>query len=110
MTTSENALSITIGGTPDFGSEVLKSLYRITGRSTVELRRAIRAGEPVYTAALFGNDHIHAVPRLEKTVAYLESLGVPFSIQEWVDGRADVISLDVMRQIIHSADGSSSPS
>ncbi|MFB7894697.1 hypothetical protein ACFC1I_21010 [Microbacterium sp. NPDC056044] len=105
MTTPDNAISLTIIGTPDFGSEVLKSLYRITGRSTVELRRAIRAGEPVYTAALFGNDHIQVVPRLEKTAAYLDGLGVPFAVHEWVDGEREQIPVEVMRQIIESAEG-----
>ena len=105
MTTPENALSLTIAGAPDFGSEVLNSLYRITGRSTVELRRAIRDGEPVYTAALFGNDHIQVVPRLEKTADYLDGLGIPFTVHEWVDGERDEISIAVMRQIIESADG-----
>ncbi len=105
MITPDNALSLTIAGTPDFGSEVLKALYRITGRSTVELRRAISQGEPVYVAGLFGNDHIQVVPRLEKTAAYLDALGIPFAIHEWVDGEREEISRDVMRQIIESADG-----
>jgi hypothetical protein len=105
MTAPENALSLTIVGTPDFAGDVLKALYRITGRSTVELRGSIRAGEPVYTAALFGNDHIEVVPRLEKTAAYLDEIGVPFVVEEWTDGQRDVISRDVMRQIIDAADG-----
>ena len=63
MTAPDNALSLTIAGTPDFGSEVLKALHRITGRATGELRRAIFNGEPVYAAPLFGNDHIRVVPR-----------------------------------------------
>src|SRR6478735_974382 len=105
MTAPENALSLIIAGTPDFGSEVLKSLYRITGRSTVELRRAIRDGEPVYAAGLFGNDHIQIVPRLEKTADYLDSLGITFTVHEWADGAREQISIDVMRQIIQSADG-----
>ena len=105
MTTPQNALSLTIVDTPDFGSEVLKSLYRITGRSTVELRRAIRAGEPVYTAALFGNDHIEVVPRLEKTAEYLDALGIPFTVHEWIDGERDEIPVEVMRQIIETEDG-----
>lgn len=101
----QNALSLTIVGTPDFGSEILKSLYRLTGRSTVELRRAIRDSEPVYTAALFGNDHIHVVPRLEKALDYLQGLGVPFAVHEWVDGERDEISIEVMREIIEAAGG-----
>ena len=63
---------------------MLKSLYRITGRSVVELRRAIRAGEPVYTAALFGNDHIQVVPRLEKTAEFLDGLSVAYTVDEWI--------------------------
>ena len=102
---SENALSLTIAGSPDFGSEVLKSLYRITGRSTAELRRAIRDGEPVYTAALFGNDHIRVVPRLEKTAEYLEELGVRFTVHEWIDGERREISIELMRRIVESTDG-----
>ncbi|MDQ7879001.1 hypothetical protein Q9R08_13505 [Microbacterium sp. QXD-8] len=105
MTAPDNALSLTIAGTPDFGSEVLKSLYRITGRSSVELRRAIRDGEPLYTAALFGTDHIQVVPRLEKTADYLSRLGVPFTVHEWVNGEPEEISVEVMRQIIGSAGG-----
>jgi hypothetical protein len=58
-----------------------------------------------YTAALFGNDHIQVVPRLEKTVELLERLGVPFTVHEWVDGEREQISIEVMRQIIESAEG-----
>ena len=107
MPSPENALSLTIAGTPDFPSEVLKALYRITGRSTVELRNSIRAGEPVYTAALFGNDHIDVVPRLEKTAAYLDEIGVAFVVHEWADGEREEISPEVMREIIESGDGDS---
>lgn len=103
MTAPENALSLTIAGTPDLPGEVLKSLYRLTGRSTVELRRAIQTGEPVYRAALFGSDHLDVVPRLEKTVDYLVGLGVPFTIHEWLDGEPDEISIETMREIIESA-------
>src|SRR6478735_8704157 len=102
MTAPANALSLTIAGTPDFGSEVLKPLHRITGRSTGELRRAIRAGEPVYTAGLFDNDHIQVVPRLEKTADYLAGLDVSFTVHEWADGERNEISVEVMRQIIES--------
>ena len=102
MTALENALSLTIRGTPDFSSEVLKPLYRITGRSTAELRRAIRDREPVYSAALFGNDHIEVVPRLEKAADYLDGLDVPYSVHEWINGERSEISIEVMRQIIES--------
>lgn len=107
MTAPENALSLTVAGTPDFPSEVLKALYRITGRSTIELRGSIRAAEPVYTAALFGNDHIDVVPRLEKTASYLDEIGVAFVVHEWADGAREEISRAVMREIIEAADGES---
>lgn len=104
MTAQENVLTLTVIGTPDFGNEVLKSLYHLTGRSTVELRRAIQAGEPLYTAPLFGTEHINVVPRLEKTVDYLDGLGVPFTIHEYVDGQRDEISVEIMREIVEAAD------
>jgi len=102
MVAPSNAISLTITGSPDFSSEILKALYRITGRSTVELRRAIRAGDPVFRAALFGTDHLDVVPRLEKTVDYLEGLGIAYTVQEWVDGEREEISVETMRQIIES--------
>jgi hypothetical protein len=104
VTTAQNALSVTIDGAPDLPNEPLKALYRLTGRSTVELRRSILAGEPVYTAALFGNDHIDVVPRLEKTIDYLTGLGLPFTVHEWVDGESEEIPLETMREIIDVAD------
>src|SRR5690606_26740807 len=52
------SLSITLDGRPDLLAVRLKELYGITGRSSDALRRAIAAGEPIYSAALFGNDHI----------------------------------------------------
>lgn len=104
MTAPEYALSLIVEGTPDFPSEVLKALYRITGRSSVELRNSLRAGEPVYTAALFGNDHIDVVPRLEKTVAYLDEIGVPFVIEKWADGEREQISREVMGEIIEAGE------
>lgn len=105
MPAPENALSITIvdpsGVTPD----TLKQLYRITGRSSVELRDAILAGTPVYSAALFGNDHIQVVPRLERTAALLDELRVRYTVHEWADGEVEEISVELMRQIIESAEG-----
>lgn len=104
MTDTQNALSLTLEGTPDLPSEPLKALYRLTGRSTVELRRSILAGEPVYAAALFGADHIQVVPRLEKVVDYLTGLGLPFVVHEWVDGEREEIPVETMREIIDVAD------
>ena len=105
MNQLENALSLTIVGSPDFGSEILKSLYRITGRSTVDLRQAIQAADPVYAAALYGNDHIHVVPRLEKTAVFLDGLGVSYVIHELIDGESQEISLETMREILAGAEG-----
>lgn len=105
MTAPRNALSLTLEGTPDLPSVPLKALYRVTGRSTVELRRSILAGEPIYTAALFGNDHIEVVPRLERTVEYLLGVGLPFVVHEWVDGEREEIPLETMQAILGEADG-----
>lgn len=105
MPAPENALSLTIvdpsGVTPD----ALKQLYRITGRSSVELRDAILAGTPVYSAPLFGNDHIQVVPRLERTAALLDELGIRYTVHEWAEGEVEEISVELMRQIIESAEG-----
>lgn len=100
MNEPTTALSVSIEGTPDLPGEVVKALYRTTGRSTVELRRAIAVEEPVFVADLFGPDHIDVVPRLEKTIALLDQLGVPVTIHELTDGRSDRISLQTMREII----------
>lgn len=105
MTDADNALSITLPGAPDLPGEVYAALYRITGRSTVELRRAVQGGAPVYSAALFGNDHLAVVPRLEKTAAYLDGLGLPFVVHEWVDGAPDEITRETMRNILEGTDG-----
>lgn len=103
MTEPQNALSITVPGAPFLPKDVLLALYRITGSSTVELRHAVADGEPVYRAALFGNDHLDVVPRLEKAVAYLDTLGVPLVVHEWVDGEREEISRETMRGILEGA-------
>lgn len=100
MHASDTALSLTIDGAPELGSGVLQALYRITGRSSVELRRSIRAGEPVYTAALFGSDHIEVVPRLQRTLGYLDALGLRCTIHEWHAGGRTEISRAVMLEIL----------
>lgn len=105
MTDADNALSITLAGAPDLPGEVYAALYRITGRSTVELRRAVRATSPVYSAPLFGSDHLSVVPRLEKTATYLDDLGLPFVVHEWVDGDAVEITRETMREILEGTDG-----
>lgn len=100
MDDSGSALSVTIDGTPDLPGEVLKALYRVTGRSTVELRGSILAGRPVYAATLFGDDHLQVVPRLEKTITLLTRLELPFTVHELTDAAAEPISLQTMREII----------
>ena len=101
----DNALSVLLAGTPDPPAAFLQALYRITGRSTVEMRRDILAGEPFYTAPLFGTEHIAVVPRLEKTIAYLTDQGIPFRLVEWIDGERDEISLETMREILEGTNG-----
>ena len=101
----DNALSVTLDGSPDLPSAVLQALYRITGRSTVELRRSIRAGDPFYSAALFGDDHLETVPRLEKTITHLTATGLPFSLHARIDGEREEISMDAMRSILEGSDG-----
>jgi len=101
---SDDALSLTLDGTPDLPSAILQALYRITGRSTVELRRSIQNGEPVFTAELFGNDHIEVVPRLEKTIDYLTEIGLPYVLDEHLDGKRDRIDLTTLRAILEGTD------
>lgn len=101
----DNALSVTLDGAPDLPSAVLQALYRITGRSSVELRRSILRREPLFTAALFGNEHIHVVPRWEKTISYLEEIGIPFTLSELVDGEWAEVSRETVRNILEGADG-----
>jgi hypothetical protein len=102
---TDDAISLTLDGEPDLPSAILQAIYRITGRSTVELRRSIQNHEPLFTAALFGNDHIDVVPRLEKTIAYLTELGMPFTLHEHVDGTRGEIDLATLRNILEGTDG-----
>ncbi len=97
---SDTAISVTLDGTPDLPSAPLQALYRITGRSTVELREAIRGAKPVYTASLFGAAHITVVPRLEKTIVYLTESGLPFALTETVDGVDAPLDLATLREIL----------
>lgn len=104
MTGPRNALSLTLSGHPDLPSAVYQALYRITGRSTVEMRNAVREGAPVYTAALFGTDHLQVVPRLEKAADYLDAISLPFVVHEWTDGEASVITRETMHRILAGTD------
>ncbi|EPD84775.1 hypothetical protein HMPREF1529_01381 [Microbacterium sp. oral taxon 186 str. F0373] len=98
----DDAISLTIDGTPDLPSAILQALYRITGRSTIELRRSIQQGEPLFIAALFGREHIDVVPRLEKTIAYLDELGLPFLLHERIDGERTTIDVTTLRSILEA--------
>lgn len=98
------ALSVTLDGTPDLVSATLQALYRLTGRSTVELREAIAAGRPVYAASLFDAAHLTAVPRLEKTIAFLEAEGLEFRLTETVDGVDAPIDLPTLRELLEASD------
>lgn len=103
------SISITLDGAPDLPSERLQALYRITGRSTVELRESILARRPAYTARLFGREHLDVVPRLEKTIAYLTDAGIPFTLTESGEDAASPdaaapIDLATLRDILSAPD------
>lgn len=97
------SMSIALDGVTVLSPATLQALYRINGRSTVEMRRAAASGEPIYACTLFGADHIDAVPRLEKTAAFLIEQGVPFRVYESVDGERTEISLEVLQSILGEA-------
>lgn len=99
------AISLTLDGRPDLPSAILQALYRITDRSTVEMRHAIRAGEPLYTARLFGTAHIVTAPRLEKAIAFLTDHGLPFSLTESIEGAETPIDLATLREILEPGSG-----
>ena len=99
-------ISLTLDGSPDLPSAALQALYRITGRSTVELRHAIRDRTPLVTARLFGAEHITTAPRLEKTIAFLDEHGLAFALTETVDGLASPSDRAPLRAIHEPGDGS----
>ena len=99
---SDISVSLTLEGTPDLPSTTLQALYRITGRSTVELREAIAGGHPVYTASLFGREHLGVVPRLERTIAYLDEHGLGFTLSESADGADAAIDRATLREILEA--------
>ncbi|WP_433719149.1 hypothetical protein [Microbacterium laevaniformans] len=101
----DDAISLTLDGTPDLPSAILQTLHRLTGRSTVEMRLCIQRHEPLFTAALFGPDHIDVVPRLEKTIAYLDELGLPFALHAQFDGERDDIDRATLRSILEGDGG-----
>lgn len=99
------SLAIFIDGAPHLAPTLLKELYAITGRSSVALRAAILAGEVVYSAELFGNDHVEVAPRLEKTAAFCERHGLTFRVEETYEGETEQIDVEVMRNILEAAEG-----
>lgn len=98
------SIAIIIEDRPRLAPPLLKELYGITGRSSVELSSAILAGGDVYAAELFGNDHVQVAPRLEKTAAFCERHGLVFRIEETYDGETSQIDLATMRSILDAAD------
>ena len=98
----DHTLALTLVERPDLPSATLQALYRITGRSTVELRHAIQGGDALYTAPLFGREHIEVVPRLEKSMAFLAEHGLAYTITESYDGVDQLITIDTLREILHA--------
>lgn len=104
--TDATVLSVTLDGAAVLSPDQLKELYRLTGRSTVELREAVTEGAPLYAAELFGPDHVDVAPRLEKTVDLCRRHGLAFRLEETYEGETETITLDVMRDILEAAPGS----
>ena len=99
------SISIFIVGSPQLPPPLLKELYGITGRSSVELSAAVLAGRDVYAAELFGTDHVNVAPRLEKTVGFCERNGLMYRVEETYEGETAQIDLATMRSILETADG-----
>lgn len=98
------SIAIFIEGSPQLPPPLLKELYGITGRSTVELSSAMIAGRNVYAAELFGNDHVEVAPRLEKTAAFCERNGLSFRVEEVYEGETSRIDAAAMRDILEASD------
>ncbi|WP_307363727.1 hypothetical protein [Microbacterium murale] len=97
------SIAIIIEGSPHLPPPLLKELYGITGRSSVELSSAIIAGRNVYAAALFGNDHVEVAPRLEKTAVFCERNHLRFRVEETYENEISRIDVATMRGILESA-------
>lgn len=98
------SIAIIIEGSPHLPPPLLKELYGITGRSSVELSTAVLAGQDVYAAELFGNDHVEVAPRLERTVGFCERNRLMFRVEETFDGETAQIDLATMRSILEAAE------
>lgn len=103
--TDSPSIAIIIEGGPHLLPPLLRELYGITGRSSVDLSSAVRAGTDVYAAELFGNDHVEVAPRLEKTVAFCERNGLMFRVEETYEGETSGIDVATMRSILETAGG-----
>lgn len=99
------SIAIIITGSAHLPPAMLKELYGITGRSSVELHSAIVAGANVYAAELFGNDHVEVAPRLEKTVDFCERNALAFRVEETYAGETAQIDVVTMRSILEAAGG-----
>lgn len=99
------SIAIVIEGRPHLAPPLLKELYDITRRSSVELSTAILAGDDVYAASLFGNDHVEVAPRLERTAAFCARNDLAFRIEETYDGETEQIDLATLRSILEATDG-----
>lgn len=99
-----SSIAIIIEGRPHLAPPLLRELYGITRRSSVELSAAIVAGDDVYAAGLFGKDHVEVAPRLEKTAAFCARNGLAFRIEETYDGETAQIDLATMRSILEAAE------
>ncbi|MGV2983646.1 hypothetical protein ACNPNP_08030 [Microbacterium sp. AGC85] len=97
------SIAIFIEGRPPLAPPLLKELYGITRRSSVELAAAIDAGRDVYAAGLFGNDHVDVVPRLEKTAEFCVRNDLAFRIEETYGGEISQIDLSTLRSILEAA-------
>ena len=98
------SIAIIIEGHPRLAPPLLRELYGITRRSSVELSSAILDGVDVYSAELFGNDHFEVAPRLEKTVEFCERNSLGFRVEETYDGETAEIDLATMRSILEAAE------
>lgn len=104
MTPPDVCVLLTLAPQTSLTADLLQALYRITGRSTVELRRAAERGDALYTAELFGSAHVDQAPRLEKTIDLLGMHAIPFRLVERVGQDAEEISLDTLRAILGEND------
>lgn len=95
-------ISLIVTGSPSATGAQLQNLYRLIGRSTPELRDALANETPLYTASLFGREHIVEAPRLEKAIALATEAGWGFRLteREGENGEDAEISLATLDEIL----------